>query len=526
MSDEFNAIEALSEAVTRLPHLEAENAELRESISEVRAMLSHEDQGWSIISGFASEDRLEGLDLDEVQEVARMIQPRVAAASLAGRAVDLHSGFVFGKGMTIDGVEEPKTAGRKKAIYSFYSDPDNQEALFSTSAHQELQKARFVEGNVLFACNKETQKVSRIPFSQITALRVDPDFSERVLAYKRTWETELANGKKETVSRWYVTRRYQPKANGQRHKTFPDGPGKSTPVDQDHVIVDLRANRQVGFALGIPDGLRGLHWSEAYTQHVRYGQVVTEALSKLLYKITSKTKAGAQQAGVKMAGVNAPGGAATMTEGQDVEAIRTAGNAYSFEKLRPIAALAAAAWNVSNADLLNDSAAAGSSYGALSGLVPGNRNAMTTMQRDWASVFQAIFDVMGHGRPAIHWEPMEAPDPYRAAQALTLLSAALDNPEYRGKALDILDIAGDKNTIPDVLKMRSAPPEPAGAASQQAAPDQGKSNGTGGGGRGANDQRTDTISSKEVFVSMQNEEFLDRMQALVERMEAASEGTS
>src|SRR5690606_6088941 len=134
---------------------------------------------------------------------------------------------------------------------------------------------------------------------------------------------------------------------------------------------------------------------------------------------------------------------ASMGENQDIEAIRTAGSAYSFEKLRPIAAMAAAAWNVSNADLLNDSAAAGSSYGALNGLVLGNRNAMTLMQREWVDLFREIFDFMGLGRVKIWFEPIEAPDMYRHAQALTLLSPNLTAEEMRSKALDIVDIAGD-----------------------------------------------------------------------------------
>ena len=522
MDTNSDPIAALTEVFNRLPELEAENRDLKESIADVRAQLNHDDEGWALISGIQRGEKLEGLDLDEVQKVAALIQPKVAAGSMAGRAVDLHTGFVFGRGMSIEGLEKPAkaTRGAKRGIVAFYEDPDNQEALFNSDSQAELQKARFIDGNVLIACNTKTKKVSRIPFNQVTGLRMDPDFPERITAYKRTWTSQNSAGEDVTVDRWYVTRRWA----GAVPQNLVTGPEKKeVPVDQDTTIVDFRANRQTGFVLGIPDGLRGIHWSQAYTEHIRHGQVVTEGLSRLIFKITNvKSKAGAQNAGVKMGSFNGNGGMAAVGEGQDVEAVRTAGNAYAFEKLRPIAALAAAAWNVSNADLLNDSAAAGASYGALSGLVVGNRNAMTLMQKQWANVYQDVFEVFGFGRPEIHWEPLEAPDPYRAAQALTLLAPTLHNAEYRKGALDILDMTGDPNETPETLAARVAQANTNGASAgtQQAAPDQGIGNGTGGGGStAANDLRSDTLTNS-LRQEMAKDDFLAKFEQLVIRAEA------
>lgn len=523
MDTNSDPIAALTEVFNRLPQLEADNAELRESLSDVRAQLAHEDEGWSIVQGLNTGERLEGLDLDEVHKIAALIQPKVAAGSLAGRAVDLHTGFVFGRGMSIEGLEKPAktTQGAKKGIVKFFEDADNQEALFNPDAQAELQKARFIDGNVLLAVNTKTKKVNRIPFSQITGVRCDPDFPERILAYKRTWTTQDTNGKDKEVSKWYLTRRWE----GTKPSSFPATGNKTIPVDKDVTIVDLRVNRQTGFVLGIPDGLRGIHWSQAYTEHVRYGQIVTEGLSRLIFKVTNvKSKAGAANVGVKMAGLGGPGGMAAVGEGQDVEAIRTAGNAYAFEKLRPIAALAGAAWNVSNADLLNDSAAAGASYGALSGLVVGNRNAMTLMQKQWANVYQDVFELLGFGRPEIHWEPIETPDAYRAAQALTLLSPNFHPEENRKKALDILDITGDPSRIPASLLAPANPTNAnngASAGTQQASPNQGQNSPAGSAGSTAsNDLRTDTISSQESLrTQMAMEDIVNRFEALIERAE-------
>lgn len=492
-----------------------ENAELREEISQVRYMLSAEDRGWSLISGLVNKERLEGLDLDELKDVIKFIQPKVGAGSLPGRACDLHAGFVWGRGLNIEGAERSRKAGQPSSLVRFTENRVNRESFLSATAQQELQKARFTDGNVLFACNPGAGTVKRIPISQISAVMVDPDFTEDVIAYQRTWNTEVG-GKGEQAVRWYVTRRYV----GTRPKSFSDGAGGRVTVDQAVTVIDGRFNRQTGFTLGIPDALAGVHWAEAYGETLLSGKVVTEALSRLLFKVKNKSARQTNASAAKVAGMTGVGNTASMGDGQDIEAIRTAGNAYSFEKLRPIAAMAAAAWNVSNADLLNDSAAAGSSYGALNGLVLGNRNAMTLMQREWLDLFTEIFEFMGLGRVKMWFEPIEAPDMYRHAQALTLLSPNFTPEETRSKALDIMDIAGDPK-VQDTLRNKAVADA---TAAQAASPDQGQSNGTGGvDSAQKSDLRSDGIGEShymQQLVALGGMQ-LDEMRELVERFEHA-----
>lgn len=514
LQEDTRVSEPLPSEATQLQiaHLQNDNEVLRESIAEVRAMMGYEDLGWQLIAGIAAGDRLEGLEIDEVQSIAEKIAPRVAAGAMPKRAVDLHSGFVFGRGFYIEGTEKPKGAGTPKAIRKFFVDRANQESVFSDTAHEELQKARFITGNVLVACNTKTKKVDRIPFNQIIGVKVDPEFPEKVIAWQRKWDTQ--DGSANSVKTlWYYTSRFQ----GIRKKTFTKN-SQTVKVAEDTTIVDLRVNRQVGHVLGIPDGLAGLAWSEAYGQIMQYGQVVNESLAKILFKVTNKTRQGVQSTGVKVSNFGDHGGTASMVEGQDLTAVSTAGRGYDFSQARPVAAMAAAAWNVSNMDLLNDSAAAGSSYGSAQALVGGNRNAMLLMQKEWADFYKDLFDVMGYGRPTIMFEPFESPDKYREIQAITLAAPTLSDEEYRRASLDALDIVGDASEIPETLKMRNQPEQ---TAAQQASPDQGQSNGTGGGGQGANDQRSDTVSSSEALRrEMANDEFLNRFEQLVLRAEA------
>lgn len=509
-SPELNPVNALSEAFSSL---QSENEELRESIAEVRAMMNYEDRGWSLIAGVAAGDRLEGLEIDEVKSIAEKISPRVAAG-MPKRAVDLHSGFVWGRGCYIEGTEKPKGRGATSILRRIFIDPNNQDSVFSDVAREEIQKERFITGNVLAVVNTSTRKIDRIPFNQIIRIKVDTDFPEKSIAYLREWNTQ--DGGKDSVKRlWYYTKRFQ----GRRQKSFSSN-GETIAVAQNQTIIDLRANRQVGHILGIADGLAGIAWSEAYGQILQYGQVVNESLAKILFKVTNKTKQGVQSTGVKVANFGGHGGTASMAEGQELSAVSTAGRGYDFSQARPVAAMAAMAWNVSNADLLNDASANGSSYGSAASLVAGNRNAMLLMQKEWADFYKDIFEALGQDRPTILFKPFEAPDKYREMQSLKLAQDGLSDEEYRMKVLDIQDISGDPSEIPESLKIAA---DAAQAAVQTAAPDQGVSNGTNSGGQGANDQRGDTISnSEQLRREMANQDYLDKLSNLVDRLESAT----
>lgn len=508
-TSELNPQELLQEVFSTL---QGENETLKESIEEVRAMMSFEDKGWLLIGAHEAGDHLEGLDLEEVQDIAKKISPRVAGSSLPGRAVGLHAGYVWGRGCYIEGTEKPKGRGRVSGIRSIFIDTANQESVFSDNAREELQKERFITGNVIAAVNTRTKKIDRIPFNQIIGIKVDPNFPEKIIAYKRQWDTQ--DGSNSSVkTRWYYTKRFA----GTRRKSFSNGTGGgTTAVEDDVTIVDLRANRQVGHVLGVPDGLAGLLWSETYGRVLTYGETVQEGLARIIFRITNNSKAGAKNAGVKVSNFSGHGGTASMVEGQELTAVSTAGKGYDYASARPVAAMAAAAWHVSTMDLLNDSAAAGSSYGSAAALVGGNRNAMLLMQREWADFYKDIFAVLGEDRPTIVFEPFEPIDKYRELQAITLGSIALSDTEYRMAILDALDIVGNSTDIPDTLKLRS---QPADTAATQSSPDQGQSTGTNSGGSGASDMRTDTIS-QSMRREMAMSEIVDRFESLVSRAES------
>ena len=481
-----------------------ENSDLRESLDDVRRSLAFEDRGWQLISGVMAGDHADGLTLLEVKEISETIRPYIIGASLMLRGVNLRRGYVWSRGVHIEGTEEPKGQGRPPALRTFYEKKANQASLFSASAHSEMERSAFTDGVVIGLCYTAINEVRRIPLIEVSDLRFNPDFPDEIWAIQRTW-----NDGTTTKTRWFYTNAFTG-----RKQTSITVDGQRHPVEANVIAVIKRFNRQSGWPMGIPDATAALPWYEAYSEIMRYGRVVNEALAKLLYKVTSPTKKANNNASAKIAAAEGHGKTAAMVEGQDIQAISTAGKGYDFTSARPVAAMMAAALDVPNIELLSDSAAAGSSYGAAQSLTPSTINAMRFRQDEWVEFFQDIFSVFRLGSPKISFDPIVEPDFYRTMQGIILGSQALSDVEYRRLVLDHFNIAGDPAEIPPSLAIRALAGEPfPRSGTQAAAPDQGVSNGAGRDTGNSNDLRSDVLSN-----SLQ-EDAIRLMETLVERLE-------
>ena len=508
-------IDPLSQITSAISQVLAENGELRESLADVKMMLDADNQGWEPFGRYLSGDNLEGFDLDELKEVSARLRRYTTGNALMRRGCSLHTGYVFSNGFFVEGTETPQGSGRPSALRKMFTRRVNQESMFSSAAQAELQKARYTDGMILLLCDTSKGLVRRIPLAEISAVRVDEEYGEDVIAYQREWRS----GDK-TVRRWYMTDRFE----GKRPAAYGTGSDR-VPVDQNLTLVDGRFNRAVGFVLGVPDSIAAAVYVTAYDQILQYGRIVDESLSRILWKVVNKTKQGVQSSAVKMSGFDGHGGTASLVEGQDIQALGGSRANFNFSNARPVAAMAATSLDLSNVDFLADSSAAGSSYGAGNLLTTGVRNAMKQKQNEWVDVFHRVFETLGLGRPRMFFQKMEDVEPYRAAQALTLLAPTLHDEEYRMKSLDILDIVGNSDDIPDTLKNRGVDANAsANAGVQQAAPDQGKASGVGpGGGQGANDLRSDTLSSSEALRrEMALESLAERIERAVCRFEELS----
>lgn len=502
----WNAIQEDNFGDPRIPQMEATIAALQESLGDALLSVQIEDRFWLRLGGILTGDSDEGFDLDELQEVSTRIRKHIAVSGLIKHGVDLHTGYVSAKGINIDGTQATSGAGRPSNLRSFFARRVNQESLFSASARAEIQKARYADGVILPLCDIRKGEVRLIPLSEITNLKVNPDFPSEIWAWQRTWTPNPRAAEPKTRVEWIYSSRY----TGPKQVSYQTD-GKRIPVAQSQVIADMKFNGQTGWALGVPDATSALPWYQAYVEFIQGGREVSASLSRILYKITSKTTSGAANAAARVPQIRH--GGAALAEGNDIAAVSTAGKGYDFKSGDSLAAMMALSLNVPLSELLMN-AQSGGNYASSASLTPAALNAVRIMQQELADLYLEVFRVFSLGSPRIWFDPIQDQDPYRTAQQLKLLADALSNEEYRGSALDLLNIPGNPTDIPDLLKMRGQMQQ---TGVQAASPDQGISNGTGGQDSGErNDLRSDSVS--EALKSMQIEEIRE----LVERFESVA----
>lgn len=510
----------LAAAATQMEQLAQENAELRESLDDVKRSLAFEDRGWRLIGGVLGGDHSEGLLLEDVKEISDTIRPYIIGGSLVQRASNLRRGYVWSKGFHIDvPARDASRTGRPPREVRFMENQRNIDCLNSASAHSLLERAAFTDGNIIALCFTALDEVRTFPLAQVSAIRFNPDFPDEVWAVQRTWPG--GNPEKPRVE-WYYTNKHV----GRRAASIEEG-GIRHPVAQDVTAVFRAFNRQSGWPMGVPDATAMLPWYEAYSEIMRYGRVVNEALAKMLYKVVAKSAKAANGAAVKVADTTVHGGTAALVEGMDLQAISTAGKGYDFTSARPVAAMMAAAVDVPNIELLADSSAAGSSYGAAQSLTPSTINAMRFRQDEWVEFYSEVFRVFGLTVPKMWFDPIQEPDPYREAQRAMILwgSGTVHPDEMRGLTLDILDIPALHNEVPEGILIPnneaslSRKDIDTDTPTQAASPDQGQGNGTGG-VVSNNDMRSDTLSNTLIANSML-EERIAELRELAESIIAA-----
>src|SRR5690606_41876791 len=110
MSDITELTQGLTEIAERYQAQGEAMAELQESYDEVRAALAVEDRGWALIGQYLGGEQVDGFSLEDIKDLSEKIKPHVVGDSLSKRGVDLHSGYVWGKGFNISDVERQRGA--------------------------------------------------------------------------------------------------------------------------------------------------------------------------------------------------------------------------------------------------------------------------------------------------------------------------------------------------------------------------------------------------------------------------------
>lgn len=515
-------------ATSVLHELQATNATLVERLQDVQLMFQLEDRGWELLLGGLARDKTPGLDLDQLKEISEKIQSYIVGNPIIKRGTELRASYIWSKGVNIPGVNaDPSRPGRKSEVERFYRDAKTKRYLTSAESHLEKERAAVSAGEYLLVGDDRNKKIIHpIPLSEIDGILVNPDYTGEVWAYKRKWSSLNSKGETETKSFWYYTDRYE----GKRETGFGEGVSR-VGVAPERTVIDQTFNSQVGWPLGIPDGLAAIVWARIYTELMTHGKIMTEALAKFAMKVTVNSKNGASNVGLKLANSGGTAQTAALGAGNDLVPLSSAGRAYDFDGIRAVAAQVATALEVSIVHLLSDPGAAGSSYGSASNLDLPTKRAMVSRQNVWAEYLQRVIK-WATGRDVVVTFPgLDDPDPYREVQikAVAWNTGLVHADEARPAILELAGMpelhtkAPEGVLIPNnekSLARKDIDTDGGGTPTTGSSPDQGVSNGGGGTpGDVKNDLRSDGIG--EALNRMANEAFLDRLEELVLRMELA-----
>jgi len=478
----FDENDNVSELSERLYASVSENEFLKESYASMaQALLELDDKGWAPLNAATEADRF---TLQHLQGAARHIREVSEGNALLKRGSGLRSSYIFGRGVSFS--EQPPR------ITKLMLDAQNQDVLFSPEAQVINERSHFTDGQFFVLGNVVTKKFQRIPFTEISGVVTDPDDSETIRYYRRTWSRITQDLKTNSMSTqlmnvWYPTDTYEPVGN--RFATTIQG----QPVDVKSRMFASRVNRRAGHIWGIPDAFPAVAWAYAYNEYLKDGSRMLKALSMFAWQLKSKTKAGGTNAAAAIATAGKVGSTAVMGNDMELSSMPRA-NSIDLTNGRPLGSMVASALEVSVVALLSDPGSSGA-YGTAQTLDVPTVKAMEARQSVWTQFYFRIMKFMGAKveQLEINWPKIETEPSQRMMQALALAKEtnAIWDDEYRNAVIETLDIGKLHDTNPPVQQppVIPNPNKQPPANNKSAIPSQGNSGAVGSMQANGNDQR-------------------------------------
>lgn len=407
----------IQEIVAHIERVELENEDLKESINDMARRVG--DAGLEFLKIY---DDTSGITLPNLKIVSAQLKDMVASNSLIKRGDQLRTSYVFGRGITFPADIPPRVQAKMDLAY-------NKAAMFSPRAWEEMNRELFISGNLFILRDTKNSVITRVPLQQITDFEYDPNSAERIWFIKREWSIKGKN-----YAAWYPLNTYT-------------GPKRATidrvTVDNTQIMYHESVNKQVGWALGIPDAFAAMAWALAYSEYIKNNSTLVRAYSQLAFKIQQKTAKGVNQAAAQVVGASGTGGTAVMGLGSELASLPANGSQVDFGNGRPIASLVASALGVSVVALLADPGAAGSSYGAAQTLDFPTIRVMSMSQASWVLFFEQVLQDFGMKKDfEVTFPAIETDAVYRQLTSLTMsfTTGAINQREYRAAVLSLLDI--------------------------------------------------------------------------------------
>lgn len=389
-----------------------------------QALLSIEDEGWSLLG--VQRTVGDAFTLEQLQLLAEKLTEKTDGNPLLKRGFGLRTSYIFGRGVEIDGFSS-------RRIESLVNDPQNQAALFSPEAMIINERSNFTAGQFFLLGDNATKKLQRIPFKEITGWVSDPDNVEVVRFIRRSWSRIDIDGKPKIMQEWYPVDTYTPTSRIQRIQ--------NQPVNYSKTMFPFMVNRRAGNPWGVPDAFAAYPWAYAYNEYLKDGSRILKSLSMFAWQLKSRTKTGATTAAATIATTKQAGSTAVLGADMELSALPRVSNSVDLTNGKPLAAMVAAALEVSVVALMSDPGTSGA-YGVAQTLDVPTTKAMQARQRLWELYLERVMRFFGQRDTEVKWPKMETESSYRMVQSLALAyeAGAIWQDEFRDAVMDELDV--------------------------------------------------------------------------------------
>lgn len=347
---------------------------LQEALGDGMAALRREDAGWKRIGSDTAElmTRAELIELHRVCLVAYVRSP------LIGRGVRIRKNYTWGGGVEIaarDAAEDGDSPVND-LLQELLDSAEWKRAVGSAQAREEREVGLHTAGEFfLLAVHDQNAKTVRprlvLP-AQVTEYIHNPDDTQDVWLYKRTWttkRTDLAfadrNGRvpaPQTVTRteWHPTLEFS-RALPLGRRVMLIG---ADPVRWDQPIQHCAVNSVGQAPWGIPHVYAALDWDKAYADYLGRWAGLMTALSRYAFKATAPPKHAAKVAAALRRGqgtnpltgdaTDPAGATAVMSPDATMAPMHSSGATIDSGSGKPLAGMVASALDVPITMLLAD----------------------------------------------------------------------------------------------------------------------------------------------------------------------------
>lgn len=267
------------------------NAEMKERLTALEFQLEQDRDGWIRMEGGTAQAEFSREAIRTITERARIFYVK---NPLIGRAVDIATYYVFGRGVQIGATDDDI----KEVVNAFIKDENNLAELTSAQARKARDKELRVDGNLFFALfvNPLTGnvRVGTVPLDEIDSVIRDPQNRKKTRYYKRVWQYEELNEATGAIAlknaiRYVRDFRYNPPVDRSMIGDIA--------VERDFVIYHVKTGGFADWAFGISETYRSQDWAKAYVGFLGDYVKIIKALARFAWR----KKTGASAAAVTAA---------------------------------------------------------------------------------------------------------------------------------------------------------------------------------------------------------------------------------